>query len=62
MTLMARYEGLIIDPVYTAKSFAAVPELVALGRIHQGARVCYIHTGGLGAFFAYQDQLSQMGA
>ena len=62
MTLMAQYEGLIIDPVYTAKSFAAVPELVESGRIPQGARVCYIHTGGLGAFFAYQDQLAHLGA
>lgn len=60
MTLMAQYEGLILDPVYTAKSFAAVPELVRSGRIPQGARVCYTHTGGLGAFFAYQDQLSDL--
>ena len=58
MTLMARYEGLILDPVYTAKSFAAIPEMVQSEKIPQGARVCYIHTGGLGAFFAYQDQLS----
>ena len=59
MTLMAQYEGLILDPVYTAKSFAAIPEMVKTGQIPQGARVCYIHTGGLGAFFAYQDQLTQ---
>ena len=58
MTLMARFEGLILDPVYTSKSFAAVPALVRTGKIPIGARVCFVHTGGLGAFFAYQDQLS----
>lgn len=58
MTLMARFEGLILDPVYTSKSFAAVPALVRTGKIPKGARVCFVHTGGLGAFFAYQDQLS----
>ena len=60
MQLMARYEGLILDPVYTAKSFSAVPELVKEGVIPQGARVCYVHTGGLGAFFAYQEQIMAM--
>ena len=60
MQLMARHEGLILDPVYTAKSFAAVPELLKAGVIPQGARVCYVHTGGLGAFFAYQDQITAM--
>ncbi|MGI9391784.1 MAG: D-cysteine desulfhydrase family protein [Boseongicola sp.] len=55
MKLMARTEGLILDPVYTAKGFAAVPTLVASGVIPKGARVCFIHTGGLAALFAYEE-------
>lgn len=56
--LMAELEGILLDPVYTAKSFAAVPALVASGDIRKGARVCFIHTGGLAATFAYADELS----
>lgn len=58
MDMMAQHEGLMLDPVYTAKSFAAIPALVATGEIPQGARVCFVHTGGLAALFAYQQALS----
>lgn len=53
MRLMASAEGLMLDPVYTAKSFAAIPHLVASGDIAKGSRVCFVHTGGLAALFAY---------
>jgi len=61
MILMARLEGHVLDPVYTAKSFAAVPALVRTGRISKGSRVVFVHTGGLGAFFAYQNELAALG-
>lgn len=60
MKILAEYEGLILDPVYTAKSFAAIPALVASGGIAQGARVCFVHTGGLAALFAYETELSAL--
>ncbi len=55
---MAKYEGLMLDPVYTAKSFAAVLALVDSGEIARGSRVCYVHTGGLAALFAYEDVIA----
>ena len=58
MQRMATTEGLHLDPVYTAKSFAAVLELVQIGSIARGSRVCFVHTGGLAALFAYQQELS----
>lgn len=58
MTLMARCSGLILDPVYTAKAFAAVPGLLSAGVLKPGQRVCFVHTGGLASIFAYQDVLS----
>ena len=58
--LMASMQGLFLDPVYTAKSFAAVPSLVNSGDIPKGASVCFVHTGGLAALYAYEDQLSDM--
>jgi D-cysteine desulfhydrase family pyridoxal phosphate-dependent enzyme len=60
MDLMAREEGLMLDPVYTAKSFAAVVALVENGEIPQGSRVCFIHTGGLAALFAYEQDLLEL--
>lgn len=56
--LMATREGLMLDPVYTAKSFAAIPALVRSGRLRKGCRVCFVHTGGLAALFAYEETLA----
>ena len=58
--LMASKEGLFLDPVYTAKTLSAIPSLVETGDIPKGARVCFVHTGGLAALYAYQDQLAHM--
>lgn len=57
LMMMARCEGYMLDPVYTAKSFAAIPGLLNNGTIKKGDRVLFVHTGGLGAFFAYQNEL-----
>ncbi len=57
IVMMARQEGLFLDPVYTAKSFAGVPGLVREGVIEPGARVLFVHTGGQPALFAYQRVL-----
>lgn len=55
--MMARQEGLFLDPVYTGKSFAGVHGLVKEGVIQPGARVLFVHTGGQPALFAYQSEL-----
>lgn len=60
MRMVAGHEGVFLDPVYTAKSFAAIPALVADGTIPKGARVCYVHTGGLAGLFGYSDTLSAL--
>lgn len=55
--LMAHQEGLILDPVYTAKSFASLLNLISNGQIPKGSRVCFIHTGGLAALFGYEREM-----
>ncbi|MEX0281883.1 MAG: D-cysteine desulfhydrase family protein [Arenibacterium sp.] len=55
MRMMSELEGLMLDPVYTAKSFAAIPGLLKSGEIARGSKVCFVHTGGLAALFAYAD-------
>jgi D-cysteine desulfhydrase family pyridoxal phosphate-dependent enzyme len=60
--LMARDEGLFVDPVYTAKSLAVLIALARDGTIPRGMRVLFIHTGGLPALFAYEPELALAGA
>ena len=54
--LAARREGLLVDPVYTARALAG---LVAASRAGDlaGERVVFWHTGGQPALFAYADVL-----
>jgi D-cysteine desulfhydrase len=57
LKLMSTREGLFLDPVYTAKSFAAVTGLLNEGVLTRGQRVLFVHTGGTPALFAYQNTL-----
>lgn len=44
---VARESGLVLDPVYTGKAFAGLSAMVERGEIPAGARVLFLHTGGL---------------
>ena len=57
MALAAGHEGLLLDPVYTAKAMAGLIAHVRSGRIAPGSRVLFVHTGGQPALFAYGDSL-----
>jgi len=47
---LARAEGILLDPVYTAKAFAGL--LGETARFAPGEAVVFLHTGGLPALFA----------
>jgi D-cysteine desulfhydrase family pyridoxal phosphate-dependent enzyme len=55
--LLARTEGLLLDPVYTAKAMAGLIGLVREGTIAPYERVLFWHTGGTPALFAYAGEL-----
>ena len=57
LTLMAQTEGVFLDPVYTAKTFAGLLGLLKEGCIQRGQKVVMLHTGGLPALFGYQEEL-----
>ncbi|WP_254444572.1 D-cysteine desulfhydrase family protein [Ruegeria arenilitoris] len=57
LELMAQTEGIFLDPVYTAKTFAGLLDLVQRNEIRRGQKVVMIHTGGLPALFGYQKEL-----
>jgi 1-aminocyclopropane-1-carboxylate deaminase len=49
--LLARTEGVIIDPVYTAKAMAALIDWVRKGKLTENDNVMFWHTGGQLALF-----------
>ena len=55
--LFAKYEGLLLDPVYTGRAAAAMIDLIRQGFFKPDERVLFWHTGGTPALFAdkYQD-------
>ena len=57
MMLLARTEGMILDPVYTSKAMAGLIGHARQGTIEKGATVVFVHTGGLPALFAYAQDL-----
>lgn len=57
MRLMARCEGILLDPVYTSKAMAGLIDHIRRGLIPAEQRVVFLHTGGLPALFAYADHL-----
>ena len=57
MAMAARHEALLLDPVYTGKTMAGLIAQVRAGRIAEGSRVLFIHTGGQPALFAYAERL-----
>lgn len=48
-----RCEGVILDPVYTAKAFAGLSAAVRSGEIRPGQRTVFIHTGGLPGLYGH---------
>lgn len=57
LSLLARKEGILLDPVYTAKAMAALIDDVRTRRLTQGQAVVFIHTGGTPVVFATRDSL-----
>jgi L-cysteate sulfo-lyase len=55
--LVARTEGILLDPVYTSKAMAGLLDLVQRGEIGAREKILFWHTGGTPALFAYADEL-----
>jgi len=53
--LVARTEGILLDPVYTGKAMAGLFALVRAGAIAADETVVFWHTGGLPGLFAYPE-------
>ncbi len=50
--LLARTEGILLDPVYTGKAMAGLLDLLEKGGLGGAEAVVFLHTGGVPALFA----------
>src|SRR5262249_61282233 len=57
MDLLARTEGILLDPVYTSKAMAGLIHDIRHHRLSPSDLVVFIHTGGQPAVVAYRDEL-----
>jgi len=55
--LLARMEGVLLDPVYTGKAMAGLLDGVTHKRFDGNGPLLFLHTGGAPALFAYRDAL-----
>ncbi len=50
--LLARTEGILLDPVYTGKAMAGLLDLLRRGVFKDAENIVFLHTGGVPALFA----------
>ncbi len=55
--LFARYEGILLDPVYTGRAAAGMIDLIRKRSIGKEETILFWHTGGTPALWAYSSQL-----
>jgi L-cysteate sulfo-lyase len=51
--MLANYEGILLDPVYSGKGFAGLIDLIRKGHFKTDENVVFLHTGGSVSLFAY---------
>jgi D-cysteine desulfhydrase family pyridoxal phosphate-dependent enzyme len=59
LRLVAQSEGILLDPVYTAKAMAALIDDIQSKKLKREETVLFLHTGGTPALFAYAQELAQ---
>ncbi|OSN05853.1 D-cysteine desulfhydrase [Lonsdalea iberica] len=59
LQLLARLEGILLDPVYSGKGMAGLIDLIRKGDFKKGEQVVFIHTGGSAGLFGYREFFEQ---
>jgi L-cysteate sulfo-lyase len=57
--MLARLEGVLLDPVYSGKAMAGLINLIRKGEIRRGQTVVFLHTGGAVGLFGYTGVFEQ---
>jgi L-cysteate sulfo-lyase len=53
--MVARLEGILLDPVYSGKAMAGMIDLIRKGEIRKSETVVFLHTGGAVGLFGYTN-------
>jgi L-cysteate sulfo-lyase len=53
LEIVARTEGIVLDPVYSGKAMAGLIDLARRGALARGKNVVFLHTGGAAGLFGY---------
>lgn len=61
VTVLARTEGIVLDPVYTGRAAAGLIAAVAEGEVRPGQRTVLLHSGGLPGLFGHPDAATLAG-
>lgn len=56
LTLAARLDGIVLDPVYSGKAMKGLVALARAGKF-KGETVVFLHTGGAQGLFGYQSEI-----
>jgi L-cysteate sulfo-lyase len=59
--LVAKSEGILLDPVYTGRAMGALLAMIPRGFFSRDETVLFWHTGGAPALFAYERELGLRG-
>lgn len=60
VSLLARHEGILLDPVYSGKGMAGLIDLVRQGQLRRGENVVFVHTGGSVGLFGYPTAFDEV--
>ena len=55
INMLAQEEGILLDPVYSGKSFAGLIDLIAKGYFANQSNLIFVHTGGSQALSGYVE-------
>ena len=50
--LLAKTEGILLDPVYTGKAVAGLIDLIRKGNFNKEDNILFVHSGGSPALYA----------
>lgn len=53
--MLAQYEGILLDPVYSGKGFSGLIDLIRKGHFKKGENIVFLHTGGSVSLSGYPE-------
>jgi L-cysteate sulfo-lyase len=57
VTMLARTEAILLDPVYSGKGMAGLIDLIRKGHFRKGQNIVFLHTGGAVGLYGYRHAL-----